>query len=85
MDITWEFTIFDLLFLVGVVIVFVSFVVSRHYFKIYHAPEQIDRRFIRERWKKIEKLVGYGKEMNYKLAIIEADKLLDHVLREMHF
>ena len=41
--------------------------------------------FYKEEWNKIEELASYGKEMNLKLAIIEADKLLDSVLKKMYF
>ena len=45
----------------------------------------VDLKFVKEQWVKIEELLGYGKEMNYKLAVIEADKMLDFVLKGMYF
>jgi ssDNA-binding Zn-finger/Zn-ribbon topoisomerase 1 len=43
----------------------------------------IDQKDIKMRWSRINKMLGSYKEMNCKIAIIEADKLLDSVLTEM--
>jgi hypothetical protein len=43
------------------------------------------REQIRIRWQEIEKVMEQKNEMNYKLALIEADKLLDHVLKAVGF
>ncbi len=44
--------------------------------------EGLDRRGIQARWAEIERLAGDG-EMNMKIAVMEADKLLDHALKAM--
>lgn len=44
----------------------------------------LDRKKIKQTWDEIEKTLGMGL-MGAKLAVIEADKLLDTVLRDMHF
>jgi hypothetical protein len=38
---------------------------------------------VKIKWQEIEELGSRGDEMSSKLAIIEADKLLDHVLKSM--
>lgn len=43
----------------------------------------LNRKKIRETWNEIEKTSGMGL-MGAKLSVIEADKLLDTVLRDMH-
>ena len=40
---------------------------------------------IARRWNEVAELMAVKKEMNYRLAVIEADKLLDHVLRALNF
>jgi len=41
-----------------------------------------DRNAMRLRWKEIESLLDAPGELSPKLAVIEADKLLDHALKE---
>lgn len=43
----------------------------------------LSRENISKKWKEIEQLTGQNNEISYKLAIVEADKLLDHVLKSM--
>lgn len=43
----------------------------------------LDRRGILTRWQGIEALVKSGNEMQYKMALMEADKLLDHALKAL--
>lgn len=45
--------------------------------------EAADRQGMRKRWSEIETMAGASGEMNRKLAIIEADKLLDHALKSL--
>ncbi len=42
-----------------------------------------DRRFVQEEWKKIESLARTNTEASLQLAVMQADKLLDHVLKTM--
>lgn len=44
---------------------------------------ELDRVGISKRWLEIESLLKRPGEMNYKLAVLEADKLLDYVLKSM--
>ena len=71
--------------MIGIFLAIILFVIVRRGLKNLSASDGLDRKFIREEWKKIEELPEYGKEMNYKLAVIEADKLLDFALKEMYF
>ncbi|MBI4239711.1 hypothetical protein HY620_01835 [Candidatus Uhrbacteria bacterium] len=59
-------------------------------FKIQHLLRRPDlygmsREEINKRWREIEALVQRNDEMSYKLAVMEADKLLDHGLKSMGF
>jgi len=45
----------------------------------------IDKKEIKKRWQEIEELLNKSSEMSYKLAVMEADKLLDHILKSMFF
>lgn len=47
------------------------------------APENIslDRQFALNKWREIEQLMQLGSPSNYGRAILEADKLLDHLLK----
>ncbi|KKR07866.1 MAG: hypothetical protein UT32_C0006G0013 [Parcubacteria group bacterium GW2011_GWC2_39_14] len=85
MQLTWEFSVVDVAVIVGIVIVIALFVVSFYLSRRLHRLE-IDHKFFKERWQQIEDLLlKKGNEMNYKLAIIEADKLLDHALTILNF
>lgn len=44
---------------------------------------RLDRKGLQREWTKIEDLLKKKEEVNYKLALIEADKLLDFVLKSM--
>jgi hypothetical protein len=44
---------------------------------------RLDRKGFQKEWAKIEDLLKKKEETNYKLALIEADKLLDFVLKSM--
>lgn len=41
----------------------------------------IDKVYFKKKWKEIEDMAAMNKEMAYKMAIVEADKLLDHALK----
>ena len=43
------------------------------------------RQDVHSRWQMIEGLTQRNDEVSYKLAIMEADKLLDHALKAMYF
>jgi len=43
----------------------------------------LDRKGIQARWNEIEGMVRGGAEMQLKIAVMEADKLLDHALKAM--
>lgn len=85
MEVSWEFTIIDGTIIVAVVAFLILVTVVHVYWKKYKTPDFLDQKYIKQQWKKIEDLFSFGKEMNYKLVVIEADKLLDYVLKELHF
>ena len=85
MQLSYELTAVDIAIGLGIVVVIVVFFVARWFARKGRLPEGVDRKFYHARWKEIEALVELKKEMNYKLAVIEADKLLDSALRSMYF
>ena len=84
MALDWKFEFVDVViaFAVAIAALFLYF-----FFLRVSRPELIGLSFaeIRARWKEINDLMNIKKEMNWKLAIIEADKLLDHVLKAFNF
>ncbi|MFH0779757.1 MAG: hypothetical protein V1928_02755 [Parcubacteria group bacterium] len=70
--------------LAGVAVIVVLFVITKIFFK-KTSNTGLNKKFIREQWNKINDLMIPGKEMNYKLAVIEADKLLDYALKALDF
>jgi hypothetical protein len=46
-------------------------------------PENIsiDRQFVMAKWQEIDQLIVLGQPSNYQRAVLEADKLLDHLLK----
>ena len=44
-----------------------------------------DKEEIRKKWAGIEQLIKLGRPSNFKTAILEADKLLDHALKLLGF
>ncbi|MBI5077515.1 hypothetical protein HZB94_04005 [Candidatus Falkowbacteria bacterium] len=83
MEIDWELKFLDFLIAGGIVLLAILIIVAR-YFYLKSKTSEIDKKFFQERWKQIAALLGLGKEMNYKLAVIEADKLLDEALKLMY-
>jgi hypothetical protein len=84
MSIDWTFQWSDLI--IFLVVVFVGALLYI-LMKRSGRPQLVGLSFkeIDRRWKEVEDLFSVKKEMNYKLAIIEADKLLDHVLKAYNF
>jgi len=44
---------------------------------------QLDQQYVQTKWQEIEQLMQLGQPSNYARAVLEADKLLDHVLKGM--
>lgn len=86
---TIEVDVFSLLKFIGAVIIVVIFIffVYRAYRAIaifFRSREyRLDKEGVKKQWQGIEKLLSQPGEMNYKLAVLEADKLLDYVLKSM--
>jgi hypothetical protein len=72
------------LFLGGVVLVTLIGIALYRLSRVFHRPELhgTSREQILQRWQNLEQLSGQGM-MGAKLAVIEADKLLDQVLRSL--
>lgn len=43
----------------------------------------LTREYVQEKWQEIDQLMELGKPSNYSRAILEADKLLDHILKSL--
>lgn len=43
----------------------------------------LDRNYIQTKWREIEQLMQLGHPSNFARAVLEADKLLDHILRSL--
>jgi len=84
MDLAWQFTYIDGLIIAIIIFAVVGFFYIRNILRRANS-EQLDKKFIKEQWKKTKELLDFGQEMNYKLAVIEADKLLDFVLKSYYF
>ena len=46
-----------------------------------HENISVDRAFVTNKWQEIEQLMALGSPSNYTRAVLEADKLLDHLLK----
>lgn len=53
--------------------------------EIFIAPQQIPKKKLLKKWTKIEDRLKTGQEAELKLAVIEADKLLDEVLKRSSY
>lgn len=84
MQLTWEFSVIDAAVLVAFIAILLVFLVAK-YFYFRSRTNEIDRKFIASRWKEIETLINKKDEMSHRLAIIEADKLFDNVLKKLYF
>lgn len=42
---------------------------------------KLDREYVEAKWQEIEQLMRLGQPSNYSRAVLEADKLLDHILK----
>jgi len=84
MDLSWQFSYIDILIVMAAILLIAVFLYVRKIL-IRARGEHLDTKFIKEEWKKINELLDYGQEMNYKLAVIEADKLLDFVMKASYF
>lgn len=73
--------------ILGIVVLFVILKIKKIIKKALRRQELygLDKKEIKRRWQEIEELLDRKNEMSYKLAVLEADKLLDHVLKYMGF
>ena len=86
---TVEIDLYSLIKFIGGLLAAIAFI-----FLIYRAYKGIatffksreydlDKSGIKKRWQEIESMLDRPGEMNYKLAVMEADKILDYVLKSM--
>lgn len=70
--------------LAAIVFIFLIYRAYRAIVIFFRSREyKIDKKGIKKQWQEIENLLKKPGEMNYKLAVLEADKLLDYVLKSM--
>lgn len=53
--------------------------------KSHRSGPVFNKKKINKRWQKIDKRIKSGLEANYKLALLEADKIFDRVVKEMGY
>lgn len=46
-----------------------------------YQSENLDQNYVATKWQEIEQLMNLGGPSNYSRAVLEADKLLDHILK----
>lgn len=68
-------------------LIIASYIIYRKIVRFFRgmALEVLDKNVIKEKWGQIEDLLDRKNIMSYKLAVMEADKLFDYVLKHMHF
>lgn len=71
----------------GIVIVVILIVGIMWLKKLFHREDfyGMSRQEIQKRWNDIENYLKHQDEMSWKLAVMEADKLLDHALKSRGF
>jgi hypothetical protein len=72
--------------LVGLTFVFFIVRALMSFFRRLFAGKRLDgmdRKALLARWHEIERMIETGGEMHLKIAVMEADKLLDHALKAM--
>ena len=77
-DITWEYSWYDVA--IGASIIFVIWLILV-IIKKRRRDDTLDLAHIQKNWQEIEELVNKDSEAMWRVAIIEADKLLDYVLK----
>lgn len=77
--IIWVVIVVILLILLVASIIFIK--------KFFRRPELygMSKEDIQKRWNQIEELLSRREDVSWKLAVLEADKLLDHSLKAMGF
>ncbi len=72
--------------IIGLALAFLIVRALRRWIRRVFASERLegmDRKAIQARWSEIERNADVGNEMHLKIAVMEADKLLDHALKAM--
>ena len=80
----WQIVLWLIIIVIGLLMFFKFVKIIKSFIrgeKLYG----IDKKAIKKKWQEIEELSNKSNEMSYKLAIMEADKLLDHILKSMFF
>jgi hypothetical protein len=69
----------------GLALAFLFLRGASRFFRRLFVPklQGMDRGVIQARWDEIERMASAGGEMNLKMAVMEADKLLDYALKAM--
>lgn len=66
--------------IIVIIILFVVYIIKN---RKKNNNNKVNKNAIRNKWGEIEDIAKFDKEMYYKMAIIEADKLLDSVFKQM--
>lgn len=73
--------------IVGIVVLALIIGAIVFFKKFFKRPELygLSKEDIQKRWSQIEELLSRREDISWKLAVLEADKLLDHSLKAMGF
>lgn len=78
-DISWEFSWIDVIIVLAIVFIAILAII----FFRKKPTDEVDTEKIKAKWKEIEDLISKENETMWRVAIIEADKLLDFALKGM--
>ncbi len=48
---------------------------------VSHGVDGLDKNYVENKWREIDQLIKLGSPSNFSQAVLEADKLLDHILK----
>jgi len=78
---TWEFSWLDFIIFFAVILAIILIFFITKIFK--RPPDYLDIKEIKKKWEEVEELIHKDSEAMWRVAIIEADKILDMVLKGM--
>ena len=80
--------IISLIFLVLIIILLIKInIKARMHSSVWQLKESavFNRKKIEKKWARVEKKLNTGVEENYKLAVLEADKIFDDILKNLGY
>lgn len=81
---TWQWIFYFAAVIVGIFLVVFLYKFFKHFLRGM-GWEKKEKDVIQKRWAEITKYINEDNEMGFRVAILEADKLLDHALKQKFF